>query len=76
MCIEIFFYFFKNPDSKSKQAVVTYVVMTVMYLYLKPDFYNLYLCIELSMGLYIVNFYPRLRCGLNLTLKDNIRPFV
>lgn len=29
MCIEIFFYFFKNPNSKSKQAVVTYVVMTV-----------------------------------------------
>lgn len=45
-----------------------------MYLYLKPDFYNLYLCTELPMGLYIVYFYSRLKCGLCLTLKEKIRP--
>lgn len=76
--LKYFSMLFLNHNRKGKQAVATCVVTTiyVMYLYLKPDFYNLHFCTELPIGLYIVYFYSRLRCGLCLTLKDKIRPFV
>jgi hypothetical protein len=41
-----------------------------MYLYLKSDFYNLYLCTEFLVGLYIVKFLFKSEMWIMLNSKS------
>lgn len=42
----------------------------VLYLYLKSDFYNLYLYTEFSLGLYIVKFLFKIEMWIMLNSKS------